>query len=241
MAMNKETTFTKGNKRESSQKRSGRKEDKANPQEIFSNFARTTSKVVEKAALILEEEVAAGIIAAKQLEDQFVDSDKIRGEAKEKLMQRFRKDAHEVIDIMMDAVSVVSKYGMKVTDNLISMVEPGKQGTTAKGANTPILEMPQPIKAGENAEVVMALENNSKVETDPFTILTTDLLSGSGKKIPSSSVGINPKNIKIGPSQKLEVKVNVKVPKQTETGTYTGLLQATNLDNFKAILVVNVI
>ncbi len=241
MAMNKETTFTKGTKRESSQKNAGSKADKSNPQEIFSNFAKTTSKVVEKAALILEEEVAAGIIAAKQLENQFVDSEKIRGEDKEKLMQRFRKDAHEVMDIMMDAVSVVSKYGTKLTDNLISMVDPDKQGSTTKSTNTPILEMPEPIKAGGNAEVVMTLENNSDKETDPFNILTTDLLSGSGAKINGANVSLTPKSIKLSPSQKLDVKVRVKVPKPSVPGVYSGLLQATNLNNFKAILVVNVI
>jgi hypothetical protein len=156
-------------------------------------------------------------------------------------MQRFRKDAHEVIDIMMDAVSVVSKYGTKLTDNLISMVDPDKQGSTTKSTNTPILEMPESIKAGGNAEVVMTLENNSDKETDPFNILTTDLLSGSGAKINGANVSLTPKSIKLGPSQKLEVKVRVKVPKLSGPGVYSGLLQATNLNNFKAILVVNVI
>ena len=73
MENKKETKFTKGKRSESSQESSRRSRDTGDAREILSNFARTTSGVVEKAAMILEEEVAAGVIAAKQLENKFID------------------------------------------------------------------------------------------------------------------------------------------------------------------------
>jgi len=239
MENKKETTFTRGKKTESSRDRSNDRKGKENPQEILSNFAKTTSEVVEKAALILEEEVAAGVIAAKQLENQFIDSEKIRAEKDEVVMQRFRNDAHEVIDIMMDALTVVTKYGKKLSDNFISIVEPGRK--SSENVDVPTLEMPEPIKAGEHSEVVMTLQNNSEADTDLFTIVTTDLIGTGGKKINSANIRTDPKEMKLKASQKENIKVIVKVPAKTSPGSYSGLLQASNLNNFKAILVVNVV
>ena len=48
--------------------------------------------------MILEEEVAAGVIAREAVGNKFIDSEKIRAEKDEVVMQRFRSDAHEVID-----------------------------------------------------------------------------------------------------------------------------------------------
>ena len=239
MEKRKETTFTRGKKTESDLGNSRSRQGKGNTQEILSNFAKTTSQVVEKAALILEEEVAAGVIAAKQLENQFIDSEKVRSEKDEVVMQRFRNDAHEVIDIMMDALTVVTKFGKKLSNNFISIVEPeGKNSDD--NAGIPTLEMPEPIKAGDNSEVVMTLQNNSEADTEAFTIVTTDLVSAGGKKINSANISVDPKEMKIKASQKLNIKVRVKVPSKTSPGSYSGLLQASNLNNFKAILVVNV-
>jgi hypothetical protein len=238
MENKKETTFTRGKKTESAQGKSRAGEEKGNAREIFSNFAKTTSEVVEKAAMILEEEVAAGVIAAKHLENQFIDSKKIRAEKDEVVMQRFRDDAHEVIDIMMDALTVVTKFGKKISKNFISVVEPGSKST--ENADIPTLEMPEPIKAGEQSEVVMTLQNNSEADTELFTIVTTDLVSAAGKKIISANISLDPKEVKIKASQKMNIKVIVKVPAKTSPGTYSGLLQASNLNNFKAIIVVNV-
>ena len=238
MENKKETIFTRGKKNESAQDNSRTKQENRDAREILSNFARTTSEVVEKAAMILEEEVAAGVIAAKQLENKFIDSEKIRAEKDAVVMQRFRDDAHEVIDIMMDALTVVTKFGKKLSGNLISIIEPEKESSENAGISA--LEMPEPIRAGENSEVVMTLQNNGESDTELFTISTTDLVSTAGIKISAGNISTDPKEIKIKASQKLNVKVIVKVPAKTSPGSYSGLLQATNLNNFKAVLVVNV-
>src|SRR6516165_8801662 len=48
--------------------------------EILKRFAESTSRVVQQAAYILEEEIAAGIVAAKQIEARLVDVDELRSE-----------------------------------------------------------------------------------------------------------------------------------------------------------------
>jgi len=238
MENKKETKFNRGNRTESAQTDSRSGKDTGDAREILGNFVRTTSEVVEKAAMILEEEVAAGVIAAKQLENKFINSGKIRAEKDEVVMHRFRNDAHEVIDIMMDALTVVTKFGRKLSGNFISIIEPGKGGS--EGAGIPALEMPEPIKAGGKSEVVMTLQNNGESDTESFTISVTDLISSSGNKISSANVSTDPQEIKIKASEKMDVKVIVKVPAKTSPGSYSGLLQASNLNNFKAVLVVNV-
>jgi len=86
----------------------------------------------------------------------------------------------------------------------------------------------------------MTLQNNGEADTELFTIATTDLISSGGDKINSSNISTDPKEIKIKASEKMNVKVIVKVPARTSSGSYSGLIQASSLNNFKAVLVVNV-
>src|SRR5215467_367479 len=65
----------------------------------------SASNVVFRAAEILEEEIARGIVAAKQIEEKLTDVPRLRsGQATknpqmEDLFVRFRKDAHDIIDL----------------------------------------------------------------------------------------------------------------------------------------------
>ncbi len=210
-------------------------------QEIFSQVAKSTSRVVEQAASILEEEIAAGIVAARKVEDKFFDTKEIRGENKQALFSRFRTDAHEVVDIFMDLVSVAAKQGTRIAKKMITIAGPlaGKKNDENSG-EMPRLEIPLPLKPGSSTEVPMILENSSEEVTDVFSVFSTELISNQGKRIASSNIKFSPQTIKIEPLQKKKVVVKVSVPKGAQKGTYTGLVQATNMDTLRAILILNV-
>jgi hypothetical protein len=70
---------------------------------------KRTSSVVSQASSILEAEVAAGIVAAKQAEERVLRRQAApRGEMAE-VMRRFRTDAHELVDVLMNLVDAAAE------------------------------------------------------------------------------------------------------------------------------------
>ncbi len=208
-------------------------------QEIFSQVAKSTSRVVEQAASILEEEIAAGIVAARKVEDKFINTKAIRSEDKEALFSRFRVDAHEVVDIVMDVVNAVAKYGTRLTKRMITFSGPlSKDEDEEFQSDIPKLTMPRPLKPGSTTEVPMILENRSEETTDVFSMFSTDLISNKGKRIGAVNVKFNPQTIKIGPLKKEQISIRVTIPKSAVPGEYSGLVQAANMDQLRAILIL---
>jgi hypothetical protein len=86
----------------------------------------------------------------------------------------------------------------------------------------------------------MILENKSEKTTDVFSMFSTDLISNKGKRIDAANIHYNPQTIKIGPLKKEKVIIKVTIPNNTLPGNYSGLIQAANMDQLRAILIVNV-
>jgi uncharacterized membrane protein len=97
------------------------------------------------------------------------------------------------------------------------------------------------MKPGTETEVPMELENRSREVTDVFSMYCTDLISNQGNRIVAGNIVFSPQTIKIEPSKTEKVLVKVSVPKNTPAGSYSGLVQATNLDQLRAILIIKVL
>lgn len=93
---------TQDPKRKSSTKRTTRRE-KAR-EEILREFGASTSDMIQKAAVILEEEVASGILAAKEVERSMRETGDVRSESFDDIVVRLRKDAHDVVNIIGEQV-----------------------------------------------------------------------------------------------------------------------------------------
>lgn len=215
---------------------------RVNLSDILEGFATSSSGVVKKAASILEEEIAAGIVAAKEVEDKVVNVKKIRMQDKEMLMQRFRRDSHEIVDILLDLMDASVRSAGNVAKRIVSIkpsVNKGESDPTPKGG-TPVLEMPVPITPGREGNTSMVFENSLDKETGVLTVTSTDLLSSLGSSITASQVTFSPSSFSIAPHSKREIGITVKVPARKEPGTYSGLVQATGIENLRAVLVVKV-
>ena len=86
----------------SSTKRTTRRE-KAR-EEILREFGASTSDMIQKAAVILEEEVASGILAAKEVERSMRETGDVRSDSFDDIVVRLRKDAHDVVNIIGEQV-----------------------------------------------------------------------------------------------------------------------------------------
>lgn len=214
---------------------------KPEPAEVIRDFTKTTGRVVRQAADILEEEVAAGISAVKKLEEGFVDIGDLRAAEKDQVLQRFRRDAHEVVDIALDVLSTASRYISDLAGEGVTIRNGPRHGAGSTSKNfTPTVRLPEPVTPGGKGEIIMTLENSSPDESTEFSFVGTDLIGDEGAKIASGNIVFRPAKVKMAPGETADVAVAVKVPKTARKGVYTGLIQASKLKQLRAMLVAEV-
>jgi hypothetical protein len=212
------------------------------------SLSRRTSKIVEDAALILEEELAAGIGAVRNVEQRLF-GDPQTAQDPEAVIHRFRTDAHQIIDLALDvvgntlsAVGTVAERTIRVGGDVARVG--GQGGAVADGRpggdSVSTLTMPGSLTAGETAEIAMQVENDSAEATDVFELKASDLLSEEGGRIPARNVTFEPRRVNIPAHDAERITVKLRVPAGVKPGTYSGLLQATKLQPVRAVLVVTV-
>jgi hypothetical protein len=211
------------------------------PDASLKSLFSTTSRLVQQAANILEEEMAAGIIAAKKAEQRILNVKRVRAVEKGDLMQRFRKDAHEVVDMLMDLVTAATQYLEKMAQLDISV---GKSRSAAESpsaeGNIPTICLNEAIPPGHAATVSMYLDNKSTSTTEKFRLYCTDLVNAAGNRVVHGCVTFDPESVVIKPKGNFKVDITVSVPADCASGCYSGLIQAQNLESLRAILVINV-
>ena len=87
--------------------------DVLNPNNMLNNAQRVLSSAVN----VLETEIAAGILAAKKIEKKVIDVDDVRSNP-ENLLNRIRKDTHEVVDLFLDGFIALSSQLKVLSDNV---------------------------------------------------------------------------------------------------------------------------
>jgi hypothetical protein len=220
---------------------SGATNSSAGAANILSKLANKTSDVVQQAASILEEEIAAGIVAARQVEERLINVKAIRSRPSDEVIQRYRRDAHDALDIVLDVIHAATKSVGELAQRAIS-IRSGETLTSGPLAPStiPTLSAPQPVKAGDAVEIPMAVENDSHTQTAQFSFHVSDLINESGSHIAASQITLAPALLTLGPRQSEKVTVTIHVPAGTAAGSYAGLLQATNFNQLRAVLAVQV-
>jgi hypothetical protein len=203
-------------------------------------MAAGSARIVQQAASTLEEELALGVAAAKRVEMRLVDVDKLRAGDPADVMQRFRRDAHEVVDILLDMLVLASNSLGALSERVVS-VRPGAAAAPKKGGDaSATLRMPQPIAPGASLSLPMTLENAADVATETLRLQCADLLSDSGARLAASQVGFVPEQLSIPARSAATVQITVTVPPDASPGTYAGLLLASQPDQVRAVLIVQV-
>jgi hypothetical protein len=75
-------------------------ERRAGRSDRFEEINTATSKIVKQAAQLLDEELAAGMVAAKQMQDRFARERRVDPADFADALQRFQRDAHEVVTLL---------------------------------------------------------------------------------------------------------------------------------------------
>ena len=88
--------------------------------ERFKQISRSSSQIVKDAAVLLDEEIAAGIVAAKQMQRRFQKERRIDPADFKSLIQKFQSDAHEVVNLFSDQLGELrSAENAELVNNLV--------------------------------------------------------------------------------------------------------------------------
>jgi len=210
---------------------------------------RVAPIIVQKAASILEEEVAMGIGAAKRIEQRFLDVAALRAQPPDAVMSRFRRDAHEAVDIILDIVTAAATTIGERAGHFINITAGGSPSTPEHvpdstpedpGVRLPKIRFVGRVKAGAAAELAISLDNESGQGTTEFSLHVSELVSASGDRIAAAAVTFTPAKLSIEPRSSGKMVVRVRVPEGTPPGLYEGLVRATQLDAIRALLSIEI-
>lgn len=125
----------------------------------FDRISKSTAQIVKDAAALLDEELAAGIVAANQVQQRFRKEQRVDPGDFSQALQRFQADAHEVITLLNDRLNDMrSQENFDLVKNLVNrshdmvdmaveMVNSSAEIAT-KLANSPILKQNLGRRAG---------------------------------------------------------------------------------------------
>jgi hypothetical protein len=213
--------------------------------EIYKIIIGTNSPVIKHAADVMESEIATILRVAKQIEESSVSSNPLPPEKPEELLQRFRRDAHALVDIWANALSA-SIIPMNETTkslyapNTCAPKKPVVADLVPATKESADIAVPQCVKAGGLAEFPIAFENAGAISTDEFSLYSTDLVGDNGERISSSLVKFMPSSLKLEPHQNEKVMVIVAVPRETKPSVYTGLVLAANMNQLQSEIKIKV-
>jgi hypothetical protein len=195
-------------------------------------------RILKTAVDVLEEEIAAGILAAKRLEKKVINVDEVRSTNPEELMSRVRRDVHDAVDIFLDAVTALTNHFSSLTENITKT----KEATVTKSAasSVAIIRHDGKAKGGENIELQMLLTNESRDQQKLVALNKADLINAQGNKILSRYITIEPQSFSLAPLDKKEVLIKIRVPLTCKSGIYSGLFQDNNDADIKTVVTIEV-
>lgn len=194
--------------------------------------------IVSRAVDILEENIAEGIVIAKRLESKVIDVEKARGGDEKAVMNRFRKDAHEALDIFFDALSTATHSLNSVVERLAETETALPKAAAANKA--PVLTPEAPLPAGQSATIPLRLENENKQQEMIIEFKAVNLTTNTGTALNARNISFTPRKLVIPPGGLGEMNLTVKVPKKATSGRYSGMVEDKSIPGLRAMLVVEV-
>jgi hypothetical protein len=208
-----------------------------------SDLAAGVTRLVERAATVLEEELANGIVAAQHVGNRFTKRESLRESSEQQLFFRFRRDAHEIVDMLMDVIGATADRVGGVAARVVRIG--GSQGSSPTAIRNgverlPVLEPEITIAKGETAVIPMTIENDGREPTETFSLVCSSLVGETGEQLGTDAVTFDPPSLTLAPGESASVSITVSVAPDAARGVYSGIVQATKLDNVRAVLIVTI-
>lgn len=213
-----------------------REEQKVNPPAAAGGMSRLqdAAALVPEAAAILDEEMAAGMLAAYDARTPEPGSSKIQSGSGAGNTDEWLRDLHDLVDALGNVLPRLQDY---VTN------APGKSAEVRRGLeyeSIPVLCPQAPVRPGESARISMKL-NNDDAGPVHVALFCTDLFCTSGARIPQRCVTLTPNQLQLGPDAYAEVALEIAVPPASRPGAYCGLMLAAGLSYLRAVIAIEVV
>ena len=214
--------------------------DVLNPNNMLNNAQRVLSAAVN----VLETEIAAGILAAKKIEKKVINVDDVRSNSGN-LLNRIRKDTHEVVDLFLDGFIALSSQLKVLSDNVAQQTNDIRftEAPDEKKQNNSvtILQPDEAVKPGETVVLYMNLSDDESVAPVKIQLQKNDLAGPFKEKILLRNISIRPVTVVLQPGENKEVVIRINIPAACKPGHYTSLF--TDLKNplIKAIINIEVV
>jgi hypothetical protein len=194
----------------------------------------SAQKVISSAVHVLEEEIAAGILAAKQIEKKVLDFDTADTNP-ENLMNRIRRDTHEALDLFLDAFASLTKQVGVLTQTVEKANEKSTKDKTAptSSTNTFYFESEAPIPAGDKAIIEVQLQDD---KNQLVHLCCTDFTGGNGDRIPIKQITLSPSEINLVANEEQVIRITIQTNKKSSVGNYNGLLTLLERPELKILL-----
>jgi hypothetical protein len=194
------------------------------PKIVPATGARPAS-IVSEAAAILDEEMARGVLAAR--------------EARQTAEPSGADPATAVWRQLHDLVDNVSRlWPMHGTPTSASQAPMVRRGD-ARYEELPHLRPPSPLRRGQRGALSMSLYNREDRPVQ-LTPMATDLISTTAARIPSTAFEFVPNVVRLDPAAQMDVVGQLVIPADCATGCYAGLLVVSGVDYLRAVITVEV-
>jgi hypothetical protein len=200
--------------------------------------ARTTRLVDEAASILDEELVATGIDRAREIEGRLFGT-RQRQRDSQAAIPRLRRDAHEIIDLAADLLDdAIGLFDGSRSPAVVAI----RDDAVASGADA--RRVPATVVSGaggDSLSVPLTVENDSEQTAEEFELFAPDLISPSGDRIPAEQITFEPRRVRVPSREAEEIELTIEVPAETPSGSYSGVLQAAEIESVRVVLVVNVV
>lgn len=182
--------------------------------------------IVSAAASILDDEMARGVLAARGATPEVREQQSGSGLGMRQL--------HELVD---QIASAWPGWG--------GITRPPWPGSGAPPTAHPQssvaaeLKPPQSVPSGGHATISMAVAND---EEHPVHLrpAVTDLIGPRGR-IAARALACVPDEITLAPRQRVDLRIDVSIPRDSGSGLYHGLLVINGVDDLRALLTIRVV
>jgi hypothetical protein len=180
------------------------------------------ASIVSRAASILDEEMAKGVLAASGV----AGASSGRADAANPLLRQ----AHEFVDNLA-----------RIWPGLQGAVASPAAGRTSSATESVAEIGPHAaVRPGQRATIAMAIRNHEgrAVRIVP---VATDLIGSRGGRIASALLDVAPPELTLEPGQEMDVTISTIVPADAAAGCYSGLLVARGIEYVRALITIDVV
>ncbi len=200
-------------------------------------------EIINSAVNVLEEEIAAGILAAKKIEKEVIDVDDIRHNPDD-LMNRIRRDTHEAVDLFIDALTAITKHVSELSTTLDNKNGASNHSESVNGQGKEnaisFIEAEEPLQPGKSTSIILSVFDDHSEAPVNIKIQKTDLTGPQKQIIHSRAIKIVPSTVTLKPGEEKEISVQINVPKYASSGKYHAMLTDENNHDFRVVIGIEV-